>query len=141
MVNSLGARAQSVAEIEAKLAARGVPPDVARAAVDEASRLGYLDDAELAGQLARGLLSRGYGPRRAAQALRRRGVHEADARRALEAAYGDVDQIALAREALGARRTSNAKEREKAVAYLVRRGFAAGAAREVVRERERDVSR
>jgi regulatory protein len=135
VVNSLGARAQSVAEIEAKLTARGIPPDVARAAVAEATRLGYLDDAELAGQLARGLRSRGYGPRRAAQALRRRGVSENDARVALDAAYGEADETALARAALGARPTRDAKEREKAVAYLVRRGFATSAAREVVRER------
>jgi len=54
VVNSLAARAQSVAEIEAKLAARGVPADVAAPVVDEASRLGYLDDLELVGQLTHG---------------------------------------------------------------------------------------
>ena len=43
--NSLAAKAQSVAEIEAKLAARGVAADAAAGAIEEARRLGYLDDA------------------------------------------------------------------------------------------------
>src|SRR5512132_2343769 len=95
VVNSLAARAQSVAEIEAKLAARGVPADITAAVVDEASRLGYLDDAELAGQLARGIRARGYGRRRAAGELRRRGLPEREAADALEQAYGDADEAAL----------------------------------------------
>lgn len=135
VVNSLAARAQSVAEIQAKLAARGVPADVAAAVVGEASRLGYLDDAELAGQLARGHRARGYGRRRAERELRRRGLDEADTAAALEAAYGDVDEIVLARAALGSRTTGDPKTERRAVAFLVRRGFSAGAAWAVVRER------
>jgi SOS response regulatory protein OraA/RecX len=65
VVDSLAARAQSVAEIEAKLAVRAVPADVAADVVAEASRLGYLNDAELAAQLSRGYRARGYGSRRA----------------------------------------------------------------------------
>ena len=72
MVNSLAARAQSVGEIERKLAARDVVPDVAKTVIEEAARLGYLDDTELAGQLARGFRARRYGRRRAAVAMRRR---------------------------------------------------------------------
>ena len=132
VVNSLAARAQSVAEIQAKLAARGVPADVAAAVVGEASRLGYLDDAELAGQLARGHRARGYGRRRAERELRRRGLGEADTAAALEAAYGDVDEIVLARAALGSRTTGDPKTERRAVAFLVRRGFSAGAAWAVV---------
>ena len=68
VVNSLAAKAQSVAEIEAKLARRGVSAADAASVVAEAARLGYLDDAELAGQLARGFVSRAgtavAGPRR-----------------------------------------------------------------------------
>ena len=48
VVNSLAARAQSVGEIERKLAARDVVPDVAKTVIEEAARLGYLDDTELA---------------------------------------------------------------------------------------------
>jgi len=71
VVNSLAARAQSVGEIERKLAARRIPSDVAKTVIDEAVRLGYLDDTELAGQLARGSRARRYGRRRAAVAMRR----------------------------------------------------------------------
>lgn len=136
VVNSLAAKAQSVSEIERKLAARGVPLDVARAAVDEARRLGYLDDEELAGQLARGLLGRGYGRRRAAQTLRRRGLPSELAERALDATYGETDELALANEALGARPIADDRDRRRAVAFLVRRGFSTAVAWRVVRDRE-----
>jgi SOS response regulatory protein OraA/RecX len=126
--NSLAAKAQSVGEIEAKLAARGVGPEEAAAAISEAIRLGYLDDAELAGQLARGLRSRGYGRRRALQTLRRRRLPSAVAEIALEDAYGDVDEDALARAALGARTVGDDPSRRRAASFLVRRGFSPGAA-------------
>lgn len=138
VVNSLATKAQSVAEIESKLARRGVPGDVAAAVVDEAQRLGYLDDAELAGQLARGFLGRGYGRRRASQALGRRGLSADTAESALEAAYGQADETALAVAALGARATGDDRERRRAVAFLVRRGFSSAVAWSVVRERGHD---
>jgi regulatory protein len=133
VVNSLAARAQSVAEIEAKLRRRGVSPDEAAALVDEARRLGYLDDAELAGQLARGFRSRGYGRRRGALTLRRRGLPADVAEAALDAAYGEVDEVSLARTALGSRPIGDDAERRRAVAFLARRGFSSGAAWRAVR--------
>ena len=101
VVNSLAAKAQSVGEIERKLAARGVPSAVAEAVIDEAVRLGYLNDAELAGQLARGFRARRYGRRRAASAMRRRCLDAAVAEEALDAAYGDADEARLAERARG----------------------------------------
>jgi regulatory protein len=135
VVNSLAARAQSVSEIEAKLVARGIPPEIVDTVVTQARSLGYLDDAELAGQLARGFLGRGYGRRRAALALRRRGLTGDDSEGALEAAYGDVDELALAERALGTRSVTDASEQRRAVAFLVRRGFSTGIAWPVVRGR------
>ena len=135
--NSLAARAQSVAEIEAKLAARGVAEDVAAAAVEDAMRLGYLDDAELAGQLARGFRARGYGRRRAAQTLRRRGLPEDTARAAIEEAFGDVEEDALAARALGRRAVDDDRARRRAVTFLVRRGFSPAAAWRVVQQQAR----
>jgi regulatory protein len=131
--NSLAAKAQSVAEIETKLAKRGVTADEAAAVVVEATRLGYLDDAELAGQLARGHRTRGYGRRRARQALRRRGVPEPFAEEALETVYGGADEDALAHSALGSRRTDDDPSRRRAASFLVRRGFSPGAAWRAVR--------
>ena len=131
--NSLATKAQSIAEIEAKLAARGVGPVDAAAVVAEARRLGYLDDAELAGQLARGLRKRGYGRRRAAQTLRRRRLPDTIAALALEDAYGGRDEDVLAAHVLGRRAVGDAAARRRAVSFLVRRGFSPTAACRAVR--------
>ena len=69
VVRSLAMKMQSAAEIEKKLAARDVPPQVARQAIERVKGYGYIDDASLAGQLARGMQARGYGRRRAEQKL------------------------------------------------------------------------
>jgi regulatory protein len=133
VVNSLAARAQTVGEIERKLAARGIPPDVAATVIDEATRLGYLDDQEVAGQLARGYRSRRYGRRRAATAMHRRLLDATAVEGALDEAYADADEAALAREALGARSLSDAGDRRRAVSFLLRRGFSPDAAWRAVR--------
>ena len=135
VVNSLAARAQSVAEIRGKLARRGLSEDDAAAVIAQAASLGYLDDGELAAQLARGNRARGYGRRRAERELRRRGLGAVDSAAALDEAYGDVDEVALARAALGVRPTADSQAERRAVAFLVRRGFSAGAAWSVMRER------
>lgn len=140
VVNSLAAKAQSVAEIEAKLAARGVSAEIAAGLVANARRLGYLDDAELAGQLARGFRARGYGRRRAAQALHRRGL-AAVAEAALDTAFGDIDEAVLAVAALGTRLVSDAAAQRRAVAFLVRRGFTSSTAWSVVKEQSAQVRR
>jgi regulatory protein len=133
VVNSLAAKAQSVAEIEAKLTKRGVSSRDAAAVVDDALRLGYLDDAALAEQLARGFVGRGYGRRRAGVALRRRGLDAPTADAALDAAYGETDEAELARRALGRRPTTDAAERRRAAAFLARRGFSSAAAWDAIR--------
>ena len=135
VVNSLGARAQSVAEIEAKLLAREVPAEIAEKVVTEALRLGYLDDGELAGQLARGYRSRGYGQRRASLGLRRRRIGSAEADAALVEAFGSSDEGELASAALGSRPVGDEREQRRAVAFLVRRGFSGSVAWQVVRSR------
>lgn len=133
VVNSLAAKAQSVAEIEGKLAGRGVAQADAAHVIAEATRLGYLDDDQLAGQLARGFVSRGYGRRRAATALRRRGLPADVADAAIESAYGETDEVALAQKALGSRATDDDAARRRAAAFLARRGFSSSAAWQAVR--------
>lgn len=133
VVNSLAARAQSVGEIERKLAARGIPPDVTATVIDEAVRLGYLDDTELAGQLARGFRTRRYGRRRAAMAMRRRLLDDAAVEAAIDEAYAGADEAALALDALGARVLNDAGDHRRAVAFLLRRGFSSEAAWRAVR--------
>jgi regulatory protein len=133
VVRSLAAKAQSTTEIEKKLAARGVPPDIAREAIERVTGFGYLDDEALAGQLARGMRSRGYGRRRAEQKLRERGLHGAVATAALAEAYEELDETDLALEALGRRPVSDDAERRRALAFLARRGFSPGAAWAAIR--------
>ena len=133
MVNSLATRAQSVGEIERKLAARGIPSDVSGTLIDEAVRLGYLDDAELAGQLARGFRARRYGRRRAAMAMRRRLLDAVVVETAIDDAYADADEAALAVDALGSRVLNDAADQRRAFAFLLRRGFSPEAARRAVR--------
>ena len=133
VVRSLSAKMQSTAEIERKLAARDVPPDIAREAIERVAEYGYLDDAALAGQLARGMRGRGYGRRRAEQKLRERGLVGADAVAALDEAFGEQDETALAREALGRRSVADDADRRRALAFLARRGFSAGAAWAAIR--------
>jgi regulatory protein len=136
VVRSLAARPQSVSEIEAKLAARGVAPELAAEAVALALDYGYLDDASLAAQLARGHVARGYGRRRAAQALRTRGLPQALAEHALEEAY-DGDEVEQALAALGRRAFGEGDgARRKAVAFLARRGFSPAASWAAVKRRE-----
>jgi SOS response regulatory protein OraA/RecX len=137
VVHSLAARAQSVGEIERKLAARGVAPDVGKSVIEEAVRLVYLDDTELAGKLAGGFRARRSGRRRAGTAMRRRLLDAATVDAALDAAYDDTDESQLALEALGSRPLRDDADRRRAVAFLLRRGFSPAAAWRAVR-RERD---
>ncbi len=133
VIRSLAAKAQSTAEIEKKLAARDVPTDIAREAIERVMGYGYLDDETLAGQLARGMRSRGYGRRRAAQKLHERGLHGPVAAAALAEAYDELDEAALALEALGRRSVTGDADRRRALAFLARRGFSTGAAWAAIR--------
>ena len=138
VVRSLAVRMQSTAEIAKKLAARDIPEGVAREAIERVRGYGYLDDASLAGQLARGMKTRGYGRRRAEEKLRSRGLTGPLAESALAEAYDPEDEVTLARTALGRRAVADAADRKRAIAYLARRGFSARAAWKAVRDAAED---
>ena len=57
---------------------------------------------------------------------------------ALDAAFGDADEEALSRAALGSRPLGDAKAERRAVGYLVRRGFSTAAAWAAVRAHAAD---
>jgi len=138
VVRSLAVRMQSAAEIVKKLAAGDVAPEVARESIERVAGYGYIDDASLAGQLARGMQSRGYGRRRAEQKLRSRRLPGQIAEAALDEAYGGRDEISMAREALGRRAVADDADRRRAIAFLARRGFSARAAWKAVQEAAAD---
>jgi len=133
VVRSLAVRMQSEAEIAKKLAARDVPPEVAIEAIEQVAGYGYIDDASLARQLARGMKTRGYGRRRAEQKLRQRGLSRELSAAALDESYAERDEADLALEALGRKPVGDDGERRRAAAFLARRGFSAGAAWKAVR--------
>ncbi len=133
VVRSLAVRMQSRVELLAKLAARDVPAEVAHEALERVAEYGYLDDAALAGQLARGMRTRGYGRRRAEQKLRARGLFGTVAEAALDDAYAAEDEVGLAYAALGRRPVVADADRRRALAFLARRGFSSSTAWAAIR--------
>ena len=106
------------------------------AIADHFSELGYIDDAAFALSKSRSLGGRGYGRRRVAEQLRSAGVNEDDGREALDAA--EVDAISAALRFARKRRIGpfavdahDRKNREKAVAAMVRAGHDPGLARTI----------
>lgn len=104
---------------------------------DRLVRLGYVDDRAFAVSKARSLTSRGYGERRVGQALALAGIGEeegADARSlAREEAVGAALHFAR-RRSIGpyAVKAPGPREREKAIAAMVRAGHRFGLARAIV---------
>jgi len=100
-------------------------------------RLGYVDDRAYAVSKARSLTSRGYGERRVGQALALAGIGEdegADARSLVrEEAVGAALRFAR-RRSIGpyAVKAPDPRERERAIAAMVRAGHRYGLARAIV---------
>lgn len=131
-------RPRTVAEVQRRLAVKGFPPDVARAALDCAQAVGVVDDALFARLYADDrLLSRPCSRKLLARELRDRGVDDALAERAARAVLPDLSEEDLARQALTARlplwgRLDPEVASNRAAAFLLRRGFSSALVREVV---------
>jgi SOS response regulatory protein OraA/RecX len=65
--------------------------------------------------------------------MRRRLLDAAAADQAIDEAYADADEAALALDALGSRALNDAGDHRRAVAFLLRRGFSPEAAWRAVR--------
>jgi regulatory protein len=72
----LARRDYAIAEAEAKLIARGAPPEVAAAVVADFAARGYLDDSRYAEKYLSYAVRSGHGPARIARDLRERGVSD-----------------------------------------------------------------
>jgi regulatory protein len=126
-------RDHSRVELRDKLLERGFPPEQVEQAVARCIQLGYLDDARYAGNRARGLMAQGraVGHRILAD-LRRRGVSDELAARALEEARAEHDEDELLDQLLQRRfatfnyATAPSKERRRVINFLQRRGFSLG---------------
>lgn len=112
-------------------------PDLEAVAERFASQ-GYIDDAAYALSKAQALTGRGYGKRRVRQSLQVAGVAEADG----EAAIGHADAEAVAAALRYAERrrigpfagepSNDPKQREKALAAMIRAGHSFGLAKAIV---------
>src|SRR3954447_25043115 len=130
LLRSLGARAQTERELDRKLARRGIPPEVAAEALLFVRSYGFTDDAALARQVCASVRSSGYGARRAEAKLRARGVAPDEVRAAIAEVFAaePEEEVERARDVLGVRYRLP-EERQKAFAFLCRRGFSIDAAR------------
>lgn len=141
--DALARRARSRADLGRWLREREfTAPDI-EAALDRLVALGLLDDHAFARGFARTRLSagRGFGPRRVAAELSRRGV----SRRVVDAVLAELAEEAgapddrTAARAVAERRVQSLRglapevARRRLVAFLVRRGFGQGTAFEVAR--------
>jgi regulatory protein len=121
-------------ELELKLARAGYDREEIREALDRLARLGLLDDAALAkGFVATVANRKGFGRRRIAQELSRRGAPEAAARAALESRSGD-DDLERAREAATRFVAKGGRDPQRLARQLDRKGFAKDAIFKVLKE-------
>ena len=110
-------------------------PDVA-ALVDRYVELGYVDDVQYARTRAGGLLRRGYGPRRIAQALGAAGIAE-EIREEIRASDGEMRRAALAlarKRGFGpfGQDLPDRARRQKQIAAMLRAGHPLDSARDLV---------
>ncbi|WP_017429760.1 regulatory protein RecX [Vreelandella jeotgali] len=127
-IGFLARREYSRAELEGRLARKGVEPDVIADCLDELAEQGLQSDERFAESYARERVLRGQGERRIRSELFQRGVDTDTQRQALASVVEqeDVDWFELARAVL-ARRFSTPgdtpKERARRERFLASRGF------------------
>ncbi|HWS57943.1 MAG TPA: regulatory protein RecX [Actinotalea sp.] len=138
-LRQLAAAPRSRSQLARAMAARGVDATVAEAVLDRFTQVGLIDDAEYAQMLVRSRReSRGLARRALAVELRRKGIGEQDAERAL-ATVDDEAEESSARELLLRRWRSGpgvdpTAQARRAIAMLGRKGYPAALASRLVRE-------
>ena len=133
-------RAKLLAYLRRKLRERGWDGDAEPeldGLADRLVRLGYIDDRAYAMSKARSLTLRGYGERRVGQALSLAGIDEDDGSEARVLAQADSVGAALRfarRRSFGpfAKTAPDPRERERALAAMVRAGHRFALARAIV---------
>lgn len=137
-MRSLAAAPRTRAQLAEKLADKGVADDVAETLLERLTAVGLVDDAELAERLVRTRHTERHQGRRAiALELRRKGIEEDVAARALDQLDDeDEEQAALevARTRLrSTRHLAHAVRHRRTVAALGRKGFSGEVARRAMR--------
>ena len=147
-LNVLGYRPRSEKELEERLSRAGYAPGTVDAVVARLGELRYLDDEGFARDLARAKANKSYGPRRILGDLRKAGVDEEVARRAVDEEFSDSSDEREEALAAAQRRYntfdgpnagggSDAQTRDavarRVYGFLTRRGYSAGICAEIAR--------
>ena len=139
MLRQLTAAPRSRAQLEKKLAEKGVPDEAAGQVLDRFTEVGLVDDAAYAEVLVRSQqLTRGLGRRGLAHELRAKGVDDATAAAALEQVDDETEEAAA--RALVERKLRSMASLEPVVqtrrlaGMLARKGYPQGLTMRVVRE-------
>lgn len=130
-LNLLAHRARSARELRRRLLQKGEPAPLVEAALERLARMGLIDDAEYARQVARSTaVVRGASKRRVRQELFRRGVASEIADAAIEQVYADesVDAGEIVERAARKRLKALAgldpeTRRRRLYGFLARRGY------------------
>jgi regulatory protein len=119
-------REHSRKELGRKLAARGIEPTEAQAAIDKLVEAGWQDDSRFAELLVRSRAASGYGPVHVRAELRMHGLDSDAVAAAMDGFDGDWNAIArdLVRRRFDAKATQALAGQRKAADFLLRRGFA-----------------
>ena len=119
----IGHRAMSRRDLEKKLQEKGASEAEARYAGEWLEAIGALDDAAYAAALVRHCGDMGYGPRRAKEKLREKGVPQELWEEALEELPPDGGQIDRFLQNKLRGRAPDEKEKKRLTDALLRRGF------------------
>lgn len=139
----LAYRSRSEDEIRQRLIRKEFSPDTANRVIERLIELGMVDDEQFARSFTESRIrSRGYGPSRVRQELRRLGLSPAVIDSAVDAAYSRTLTENLALKMAGKiwprlqRETDPGKRKKKLRDYLLRRGFSYEQSRSVIDELE-----
>ena len=124
--NMISARPLSKKELTRRLVQKGAEADDAGAAAEYLEEIGALDDAAYAAALVRHCGDMGYGPRRAKEKLREKGVPQDLWDEALDELPPDGDQIDRFLQSKLHGRAPEDKEKKRLTDALLRRGFSWG---------------
>jgi regulatory protein len=139
LLDTLTGQARSRHELEAKLAKKGVPEDLADRLLDRFEEVGLVDDAAFARAWVQSRQSgKGLARRALAQELRRKGIDDEDAKAALAEVDPDDEMTEARRLVRRKLRTVSRLDRATAVrrlaGMLARKGYPAAVCYQVVRE-------
>jgi regulatory protein len=146
LLDQLTGRARSRSELAGKLAAKGVPDDVADRLLSRFEEVGLIDDEAFARSWVQSRQAgKGLARRALAQELRRKGVDDEVARDALDEVDPDAEieaaRVLVRRKLRSVARVDHATAVRRLSGMLARKGYPAGVAFRVVREELEEAGR